>query len=524
MKRYLTGIIILLITFSNIFAQSEEKKEINLVSNQVSKYSKKNMGLNINSPYSEIAPVIAPDGKTLYVARAYHPQNTGDKSKYDIWYSTLQSNGTWSRLKNIGKPLNNSDDNVVISVTADNNTLLVENLYNSDGSFKSDGGISVSHRTASGWSVPKKVNINNYINNNRYESFCPTANRKVLIMSVERNEGYGEKDMYVSFLQLDGSYSKPLNMGPVLNSSNEEGTPYIAPDNKTLYFYSYTEPGYGSADIFMSKRLDDSWTKWSEPQNLGTKINTSDWDVYYTVAAKGDYAYLVSTKGSFGNEDIYTIKLRDEEKPDPVVLIEGKVINKKTKRPIGTKITYINSKTGKVEGYADSNPVTGAYKIILPYGIKYEVTAQKKNFFAVSESFDLRNISEYKELKKNLYMIPLEEDKPILLKNVLFYATKAILIPESHRELNRLAKLMKENPQMQIELHGHTEYTAGYEKQLMDLSARRARSVKAYLVNKGIAQNRILTKAFGGTKPKVSNNTEAGRKQNRRVEFKIIKK
>lgn len=509
---------------ADYFTLKTPKEKINLISEQISKYNKENMGLNINSPYSEIAPVISPDGKTLYVARSNHPQNVGDKTKFDIWYSTLQSNGNWSQLKNIGYPLNNSGDNVVISVSPDNNTMLIETLYNNDGSFKSDQGISVTHRTASGWSVPVKVEIKDYYNRNIYESFCPTGNGQVLVMSVERDDGYGEKDMYVSLRQDDGSYSKPLNMGPVLNSANEEGTPFIAPDNKTLYFYSFTEPGYGNADIFMSKRLDDSWTKWSKPQNLGSKINTSDWDVYYTVAAKGDYAYLVSTKGSFGNEDIYKIKLRDEEKPDPVVLVQGRVIDKKTGKPIGTQIVYENSSTGKIEGYADSNPATGEYKIILPYGIKYEVSAKKDNYFAVSESFNLQNISEYKELNKDLFMIPLEKDEAILLENVLFYATKAILIPESYGELNRLVKLMKDNPVMVIELQGHTESTPGYEKQLQELSERRVKAVKAYLVNKGIDETRIQTRAFGGTKPVANNDTEEGRQKNRRVEFKIIQK
>ncbi len=501
------------------------KTSINLITSQISKYNKENMGTKINSPYSEIAPVISPDGKTLYVARSNHPQNIGDISKFDIWYSELLADGTWTQLKNIGKPLNNSGDNVVISVSPDNNTLLLETLYNSDGSFKSDQGISVTHRNASGgWSIPSKVEIENYYNRNIYESFCPSANRKVLIMSVERDDGLGEKDLFVSFLKDNGTYSKPKNMGNVLNSFNEEGTPYLAPDDKTLYFYSYTQPGYGSADIFMTKRLDDTWTNWSKPQNLGTKINTADWDVYYTVSAKGDFAYLVSTKGSFGNEDIYTIKLRDEEKPDPVVLVSGKVIDKKTKKPIGTQIVYENLTTGEIEGYAESNPQTGEYKIILPYGIKYEVSAKKKDYFAVSEDFDLRNISEYKELKKDLYMIPLEKEETILLENVLFYSTKATLLPESYPELNRLVKLMKDNPIMVIELHGHTESTVGFEDKLMELSKKRVAAVKAYMVLKGIEEERIHTKAFGGSKPIAQNDTEEGRQKNRRVEFKIIKK
>ena len=505
------------------FSCYAQENHINLINTEVSKYSKENPGLNVNSPYSDIAPVISPDGNTLYIARANHPLNEKPINKYDIWYATKQKDGTWSKMVKAPKPLNNSGDNVVISVSPDNNTLYLETLYNSDGSFKSDQGISVSYRTANGWTFPVKVNIINYYNNNQYESFAFSPTRKVLVMSIERNDGYGEKDMFVSFLQDDGSYSIPKNMGLDLNSILEEGTPFIAPDNKTLYFYSYSQPGYGDADIFVTKRLDDTWTKWSKPMNLGSKINTTQWDVYYTVAAKGDYAYLVSNKNSYGNEDIFQIKLRDEEKPDPVVLVYGKVLNSKTKSPIGSKVIYENEKTGKVEGIAVSNPGTGDYKIVLPYGVKYNIRADAAGFFAINESMDLRTVSEYKEVNKNLLMQPLEKEEAILLKDVLFYSTKAVLLPGSYPELNRLVKLMKDKPAMVIEIHGHTESTIGYENKLLVLSEQRAKAVKDYMVLKGIDESRIFLKAFGGTKPIADNATEEGRIKNRRVEFKILK-
>lgn len=500
------------------------KEKINLLGEGISKFSKKNMGLNINSPYSEIAPVISPDGNTLWIARANHPLNEKPISKYDIWFSTKNKNGAWSKMKKAPKPLNNSGDNVVISVTPDNNTLFLETLYNSDGSYKNDQGISVSYRTATGWTIPKKINIHNYYNNNIYESFAFTGDRNVLVMSAERNDTYGDKDMYVSFLQADDSYSKPKNMGSTLNSYLGEGTPYIAPDNKTLYFYSMTEPGYGDADIFVSKRLDDTWTKWSTPKNLGKKINSNAWDVYYTVAAKGDYAFLVSSKSSFGNEDIFTIKLREKEKPDPVVIVYGKVLDAKTKIPIKASVIYENTKTGKVEGQARSNPKTGEYKIVLTYGEKYNIRAKKDGYFAMNETINLSSKKAYKEVKKNLLMAPLKKEQPILLKDVNFYSTKAKLLPSAYPELNRLIDLMKKNKNIVIELHGHTEQRAGYEKQLLKLSEQRAEAVKKYMILKGIDKTRIKQKAFGGTKPLVSNNTEAGRRKNRRVEFKILQK
>ncbi|MEN8123241.1 MAG: hypothetical protein ABFS35_23085, partial [Bacteroidota bacterium] len=322
-----------------------QKLRIDLVNNINPNFKKKNLGTGVNSKYSEIAPIISPDGNTLYVGREHDPRNIGKEKNYDVWYATRNRDGSWGTMKQMGKSVNNSGDNLVIAVSPDGNTLWLEGLYTKSGSHLSDQGISISQRTANGWSVPKKVHIEQFYNKNQYESYCPTIDRKILIMSIERDDTYGQKDLYVSFRLPDGNYSQPFNMGPDINTFLNEGTPFIAPDNKTLYFYSYGHPGYGSADIFVSKRLDNSWRKWSKPKNLGPTINSNDWDTYYSISAKGDFAYIVSTKGSLGNEDIQEIKLSEEARPDPVVLIYGKVYNKKTKKPIGVDIVYENLKT-----------------------------------------------------------------------------------------------------------------------------------------------------------------------------------
>jgi len=205
-------------------------------------------------------------------------------------------------------------------------------------------------------------------------------------------------------------------------------------------------------------------------------------------------------------------------------LVYGKVIDKKTGKPVKASIVYENDKTGKTEGLARSNPATGEYKIILPYGVKYNIRADKDGYFAVNESMDLRTVNDYREVEKDLYMAPLEEQQAILLKDVHFYTTKAVLLPSSYSELNRLVYLLKKRPSLEIEIHGHTESRIGYEEKLMILSEKRAKAVRDYLVIKGIDESRIKTKAFGGSKPVANNKTEEGRKQNRRVEFKIIKK
>ncbi len=498
-----------------------QRVKINLVKNINPTYKKKNLGTSINSKYSEIAPVISPDGNTLYIGREFDPRNVGSQKKYDVWYATRNKKGDWSTMKQMGKPINNSGDNLVIAVSPDGNTLWLEGLYTSSGGHLSDQGISISHRTATGWSVPKKIVIEKFYNKNEYETYCPTVDRKILIMAIERDDTYGSKDLYVSFRLPNGNYSQPFNMGTDINTFLNEGTPFIAPDNKTLYFYSYGHPGYGSADIFVTRRLDNSWRKWSKPKNLGPTINSTDWDTYYSISAKGDYAYLVSTKGSYGNEDIQEIKMSEEARPDPVVLIYGKVYNKKTKKPIGVKIVYENLKTGAKIGTAQSNPRTGSYKIILPYGEEYGFRADAKDYIAVNEQIDLRKVSKYKELKQNLYLVPIEIGSVINLQNVQFKRSKDEFTETSYTELNRFVALMKKYPKMEIELSGHTD-TRGNPALLMALSQKRVVAVKNYLMKHGISQSRISGKGYGGTKPLATGTDEAEIK-NRRVEFKIIK-
>ncbi len=505
------------------FEIRQEESKINLVKGLPVNLKRVNLGTNINTKHSEIAPIVSADGKTLYFGRSYLSLNAfPDSTNYDIYVSKKQANGKWGKAKKMPWPINNEGDNLVISVSPDGNTLLLEGLYTSKAHYISDEGISISHKTANGWEVPKQVAIDDYYNLNIYETFCPSPDGNVLILSVQRRDSHGGEDLYVSFRKPDGSYTVPRNI-TMLNTPAGEGTPFLAPDNKTLYFYSEGLPGYGSADVYVTKRLDDTWLHWSKPKNLGKPINTEDWDTYYTVAAKGDFAYFISTANSIGRGDVFSVQLAEEAKPEPVVLISGKVLNAKTKLPVGANISYEDLKTGKKLGIARSNPKTGAYTIVLPYGNNYGVRAEAKNYISTNENFEFSEVKEYEEITRNLYLTPIEVGQSVKMNNVFFVQAKAILTKESYPELDRLVKLMKENYKMEIRLEGHTE-SGGNRKQnlLLKLSQERVDAVKRYMVEHGIASRRITGKGFGGLKPIVTGLGDQS--MNRRVEFVITKK
>ena len=273
--------------------------------------------------------------------------------------------------------------------------------------------------------------------------------------------------------------------------------------------------------IFVSRRLDDSWQKWSEPVNLGPNINTENGESFFTITASGDYAYF--SLASIGNIDIYRVKLPAELRPNPIVLVNGKVINKKTNKPIGTEIIYEKLSTGEIMGSARSNPETGEYKIALPAKERYSFRAEAEDFISVNENLNLMNLNKYSEINRDLYLVPIEEGQTVRINNIFFNTAESNLLPDSYPELKRLVKILKENPSMTIKLLGHTD-NVGTSKDNLILSNERAEAVKNYIIGLGIDGNRITTKGFGFSKPVSTNKTEEGRALNRRVECQILTK
>lgn len=497
------------------------KAEINIVKNLPKGLKRENLGKAINTQYTDYVPIISPDGKTLYFSRNSDPNNVGGPySAQDIWYSNWE-NGQWTDAKNIGDPLNTPGSNAVLSVTPDGNTLLLNNRYSKRG-LPTGPGYSMSYKTKDGWSYPEDVRIRGFYNNNIYAEACLSGDAKIIIMAVEREETMGARDLYISRLLPDNTWSTPLNMGPDINTSGDETTPFLAADGKTLYYSTDGFAGYGNKDVYVTRRLDDTWMKWSEPENLGSEINTVGFDAYFTIPASGEYAYCVSSENTLGREDIFRIKLPASARPVPVVLISGKVLDEKTKKPVEAKIFYEVLPSGEEVGIARTNPTDGSYKISLPAGAVYGFRAEAKGFYPISDNLDTKKLTEYTELSKDLYLAPITVGQAIRLNNIFFETGKSELREESFPELKRVASFMGENPSFEIEVSGHTD-NVGKAQDNQTLSELRAKSVHDYLVGLGVQERRLTKKGYGASKPVTSNATEQGKQRNRRVEF-IIKK
>jgi outer membrane protein OmpA-like peptidoglycan-associated protein len=495
------------------------KAEINLVKDIKFEAQPQNLGSAVNTEYDEIMPIISPDGKSLYFDRKDHPENTQKIINDDIWFSVIGSTNKWTRAENIGGPLNNKGHNFLTAISPDGNTALLGNVYEADGTMSS--GLSIAQRAREGWDFPKKLVIENYYNNNKFSEFHLGTDGKTIVMTVQRQDSYGGKDLYVSFAKPDGTWTEPRNMGPVVNSAATEMSPFLAADGKTLYFSSDGFSGYGNKDMYMTRRLDGSWTKWSQPQNLGPMINSANWDAYYSVPASGEYAYFSSENNSMGKTDIFRILLPEAMRPEPVVLIRGRVLDEKTKEPIKAKIIYELLSEGKEIGVANSNPKTGEYTIILPAGAKYGFLAQAAGYMSENQNIDLTEIKEYKEISQDLLLVPIRVGESVVLNNIFFSPSDADLKSDSKPELERVLKFMQENPTMKVEIGGHTN-NACSEEYCMTLSTARAKAVYDYLIAKGANKAAIRYKGYGGSKPRWSNDNPEGLRKNRRVEFTIL--
>lgn len=496
--------------------------KINVASDAHIPKKRKNLGLNVNTRGTEINPIVSADGKTLYYVMDENHANVGGIGQ-DAWVSTRITDSTWGKGTNLGAPINNIGNNGVISVSPDNNTIYVTGVYSKKGEAKKGVGFSYSKKTTNGWAIPKPINIKDFYNISEFQEACFAPNNKTMIFTAQRKDSYGGNDLYVSFMIDKEHWSAPLNMGRVLNTKLDEVSPFIAADGKTLYFSSQGRAGYGDEDIFVSKRLDESWTNWSEPMNLGPSINSPGFDAYFTVSAKGDKAFYSTDLDSYGAEDILQVELSNETKPEPVVIIKGRVLDAKTKQPLGADMTYEELPKGTDLGDASSDPKTGEYKIVLPYGKAYGVFVEKEGYLSQNENFDFTQVTEYDEIERDILLTKVEVGEKMVMNNIFFEQGTPNILPNSYPELDRLVETLKKSPKMEIEVSGHTDNVGNHGLNLA-LSEKRAEVIVKYLTDKGIKPARLSNKGYGDTQPIASNQKEETRKLNRRVEIKILKK
>lgn len=452
------------------------------------------------------------------------------KGGEDVFYAEYVE-GKWSRRTAISS-LNTSGHEAVLGISPDGNELMIFGNY--PGSL-GKGDIFYSTLTEDGWSPPKSYGMP--INSPYFESDAfKTADGQALLFSSDRPNEYSEQvmkgtyynasywgntDLYISFRQQDGTYGRPKNLGPMINSPGAERTPFMHPDGKTLYFSSNGYPGFGGLDLYKSVRLDDTWTKWSKPVHLGKTLNTTFDDWGFQLTASSDKGFIAG-----GGSRIYMVTpLPPAAKPDnQVVAISGTITDEKGD-PIVADIEWEDRLTGAALGKLQSRANTGEFFITLPLGSVYGYYARKSGYLNESQTVDLRKVKSYTESSINIKLFTIESAKEkgieITINNVSFGPDSDRLDTSSYPELKRLAEILSSEKSLKLEVQGHTS-TGKPEDFNIDLSSRRAASVVNYLKELGISSERLISKGYGSSKPAVPNTDEANRQKNRRVSFRIL--
>jgi len=476
---------------------------------RISPYQLKKLGTGINTADDEYFPKLTADNKTIIFTRK-------TKNRENFYESHLVEEEWTEAVKLIGEV--NSDDfnEGAHCISPDGKHLFFTGCNRPDGLGSCD--IYVSRREGGVWGRPH--NLGAPINTRGWEAQpAISADGKTLYFVSNRQGGMGGHDIYKSTLAEDGSWSAPQNLGPNINTSFNESSPYIHADNRTLYFASDGWPGFGRKDIFMSQM--DTAGNWSEPKNMGNWLNDFRDQTALHVSMNGKIGHLAS-QDSAGQQDIYAFSLPERLRPHAVAFVKGKVLHVQDGLPLVAKIRVICVENNEIVFETESDPEDGEFLATLPIGDCYALFAEKEGFLFESQQYALDDpLYSEEEFEATILLKPLEKGMSGQLSNIYFDIDKADLLPQSMVDLDMLWRFLTLNTRISIEIGGHTDDTGSPEANQL-LSENRAKAVRDFLYRKGIAPSRITVKGYGQTVPVADNATEEGRRLNRRTEFRVL--
>lgn len=468
-----------------------------------------NMGSNINTADLEYLPSLTVDGNKMIFNRRIN--NDED------FYESDKIGGVWQPAKPVAGKLNTNFNEGAQNISQDGEWLIFTGCNYPEGMGSCDLYISYKNKNGE-WSEAQ--NMGRPINSESWES-APSLSpdKRDLYFSSNRPGGFGRSDIWVSHRGADGKWGKPENLGAGINTSRDDGTPFIHADNLTLYFNSAGHAGYGMSDIYVVRKNENG--KWQKPENLGYPINTIDEEGSLVVSSDGKTAFYASDKGDFKNKlDLYSFELRDDIRAAKTLWVKGKVFDKKTNAALPSSVELATIDSGYVVSKLQTDE-EGNYLTTLPSGKNYSFTVNRKGYLFYSENFQMTgNISD-SPMVVNIALQPIETGASIVLKNIFFDSKKFDLDKTSYPELDKVVAIMNENPKLAILISGYTDNVGKPADNLL-LSVNRTKAVIAYLQGKGIDAKRLSGRGFGETNPIAVNSTEEGRAQNRRTALTVL--
>lgn len=486
-------------------------------------FEPENLGDSINSELNEYRPTLSLDENriifTVMVPKDPDKEVNMNNVQEDFFISDRKENGEWGSRRPAGNPLNTEKNEGAQSLSADGRLLYFTACDRMEGFGKCD--IYYSILTSGRWS--QAINLGSGVNT-KYSDKHPSisSDGNVLYFASDRPGGYGGLDIYYSVKNKSGTWTNAVNMGESINTPGNEQSPFIHPDNKSLYFASEGHENLGRGDVFIVRRNEEGI--WEKPQNLGYPINTNNDEIGLIVDPPGKKAYFSSNRIPERGMDIFSFDLPETARPVPVSYMKGRVYDSKTFKGIQADFQLIDLENGQVVQEAKSNLGEGDFLVPLPTNKNYGLNVSHPGYLFYSEHFEFKGIQrETDPFLKNVPLKPLIAGESIVLNNIFFDFDSYDLLPESRTELEKIIELLTLNPVLKVEISGHTDNT-GTDEYNQLLSRRRAESVVSYLVEHSIKKERLSFIGYGSSRPVASNETEEGRAKNRRTELKIMEK
>ena len=491
-----------------------------------------NLGSSINSELPEYFPSITADDSTFLFTRRVNDLSAPGGRQEEIFVSKKTPSNNWSNSSlvsnainteyNEGAPTFSSDGQYIIFVGCETGA---KGDYQYGGDRKGYGSCDLFYSQNNGTNWSKPVNLGPKINSKHWEtqpSFSSDGKTLYFIrgMTYDRQRrNPNNQDIYVTTITEDGQWSNPKKISSNINTPYREESVQIHPDGKTLYFASNGHPGMGGLDIYMSRKLEDD--SWSKPINLGYPLNTFVDENSILISPKGDLGYFSSNRdGGFGDLDLYSFILNDQFKPQPITYLKGKIIDADTKLALTASFELSDLEKDNLISQMQSKPGNGEFLITVPKNIDFALHAEKEGYMFYSRNIYRDNLSLSKD---GFLIIELEKVKPgtFILENIFFEKSKSSLKKSSLVELNKVLKLMQINPDLKVQISGHTD-SDGDDDFNLELSINRAKSVVNWLIENNIDQNRLSFKGYGETRPIEENNSITNKAKNRRTELTII--
>jgi outer membrane protein OmpA-like peptidoglycan-associated protein/tetratricopeptide (TPR) repeat protein len=473
--------------------------------------------LAILSPDNQLAlftreKLIPPDKNTILQAPKY---------KEKFMFSNANPDGTFPEGDEMPDPFNVNDNEGGATLTIDNNTLYYTVCKYAKNNTYYNCDIYYSENVNGEWTPIRSVSdkINRPDSWESQPSISPDG--KTLYFVSDRDGGYGGYDIYKSVKDDQGQWGPAINLGPQINTKGNEKSPFIHPDGKTLYFSSDGLMGMGGYDIFVTHLLDDG--TWSKPMNLGYPINSAEDEVGFFVSTDGTHGYFSSNKlKGKGGWDLYSFELYQKARPEKLLLIKGNVRTEELDEPVKARIELKNLETKKISQIPlDTN--TGKFVAVAPFNNNYVMTVKKEGFVNETHYISKTDSAVRKPVQVNFDIEPIKVNKSYRINDIFFGFNSFDLSDESKAVLDQTIEFLNENPEISIEIQGHTD-NIGNDADNMKLSGNRAKSVYDYLVSTGIKPERLTYRGYGKTIPVADNKTEEGRAKNRRTVFVITKK